>query len=93
MREKKRMLRRAGGKRAVPAEHSVNIREKGNQMGHREKTQLYDFYNERLRNVGIGEEVQGVSELSELQRLSAALSGVGLPMLSFWLLGRNRMRA
>ena len=62
-------------------------------MSRNEKGQLYAFYNDRLKGLGIGEEVDALTDLTQMQRVSAALAGVGTPMLAFWLMGRSRMKA
>ena len=54
--------------------------------------ELFDFYNAKLKRLGIAEEVETVKQLSESDRLSAAVAGTGMPLLSFWLLGRMRTR-
>jgi hypothetical protein len=61
-------------------------------MYQNEMNVLFDFYNERLKGVGIGEDVYTAAQLSHLERLSCAVSGVGMSLLSFWLLGRRRAK-
>ena len=62
-------------------------------MSRQEKAELYAFYNERLKGLGIGEEVETMTQLSQIQRVGAALAGVGAPVVAFWLMGRSRMKA
>lgn len=57
---------------------------------HDETENLYDFYNGQLKRFGIGEGVETAAQLSQMQRVSAAMEGVGTPLLAFWLLGRKR---
>lgn len=54
--------------------------------------ELFDFYNAKLKRLGIAEEAETVMQLTESDRLSAAVTGAGMPLLAFWLLGRTRTR-
>lgn len=56
------------------------------------RTELFAFYNERLKSLGIDEQVESVTQLTQMDRISAAVAGVGRPLLAFWLLGRSRLR-
>ena len=53
---------------------------------------LFDIYNDRLNRAGIGEDVVTAMQLSQIERISCAASGVGMPLLAFWLLGRRRAK-
>jgi hypothetical protein len=55
--------------------------------------ELFAFYNERLKGLGIDEQVESVTQLTQMDRISAAVAGVGRPLLALWLLGRSRLRA
>ena len=57
-----------------------------------ETASLFDFYNERLKRAGVGEEIHTAAQLSQLERIPCAASGVGMPLLTFWLLGRTRAK-
>jgi len=62
-------------------------------MKSKDSLRLYRFYNERLEHLGISDWVENVTQLSQMDKLSAASAGVGLAVLDFWIVGRSRMKA
>jgi hypothetical protein len=66
---------------------------KGDRLRRDKRAELFAFYNERLKSLGIDEQAESVTQLTQMDRISAAVAGVGRPLLALWLLGRSRLRA